>query len=491
MSFWKYAWWKLAKISNTQTPYHSLLASRVYQVVKMSLFVSSLTPIIRICQWSGLCPLDLDRGTAFSTKNIISYKILLAFWLIIDIGHFLHGFTQHNVYIDWETAKLLIFIDIITPVFLRLHVIVLFIESYSNRSQQVEMLDKFAEIEAFFASKFDVKIDARYLQRRFRFFLVLWLLRVAGTLSCLLLVRSWGRVYYQFLYIVPFYTSSLMYAQFSAYVDTIRYCIEMLNKEVGRFSMSHLSRSSASEKENREEHTFIFVFDKISRIRDLQHGYQLIWQATRLVNSYSHWSLPVGLNNEFITLINDFYWICLVLLDPKKPFSYQILIVVIYGFINSSHIYQTSTLCGQTVAAVSLCLFVSYLLLQLLFTWIFRWTEWCFFCIIYHSPNQTKISIYWSVIVSWLCDGDAIPIHSFNFQIHNFSLQISHQDISFSVLGFWCLDNTFIFSVRTFCGFCRPMHCLEYRIKLWFICSQIIAAVTTYLIILLQLSSNK
>lgn len=36
-----------------------------------------------------------------------------------------------------------------------------------------------------------------------------------------------------------------------------------------------------------------------------------------------------------------------------------------------------------------------------------------------------------------------------NDQVNHFSLQISHQNISFSIFGFWNVNNTLIFSVRS------------------------------------------
>lgn len=330
---------------------HQSQTGRFFIQFPMSLFVRLLSPIIRVCQWSGLSPLDLDRGTAFSTKSIHSFTILMAFWLTIEIGHFLHGFIRQDIYVDWKGSKILSYIDIITPWFIRLHAIVLLIESFSKRTDQVELLDKMAEIETVFVTKFQMKIDAPKLQRTFRNHLVFWLLRLAAIIGCTFLTRTWGRVYYLFLYIVPFYTSTLMYAQFLAYIDTIHYCIEMLIDEVGQFSMSHVPQSAALK--NAEKRTFVFTFEKIERLRDLRQVFQLVWQASMLVNHYVRWSLPIGINNEFITLINDLYWIFLLLLNPMNFSIRQILICSIWAVINLSCIYQTSNTCDRTVAAVS------------------------------------------------------------------------------------------------------------------------------------------
>lgn len=319
---------------------------------KMSLLVKLLSPVIRICQWSGLSPLDLNRDTAFTSRHVQSHRILMVIWLTIEIAHFLHGFIQMDIYINWKFSKILIYIDIITPLFIRLHVIVLFIESFLKRSEQVELLDKIAEIETFFVRKFQVKIDAKKLQRKFRNYLIFWVLRIAGIIVCMCLVKSWGDAYYLLLYIVPFYSSTLMYAQYLSYVETIRYCVELLNENIGQFDMSHVSQQEQSGEKLVEKRTFIFTFNKIERLRDLRHVYRLIWQASLLVNHYVLWSLPIAINNEFITLINDLYWIFLLLLDPINLYP-QALICSIWAFINLSYIYQTANTCDRTIAAVS------------------------------------------------------------------------------------------------------------------------------------------
>lgn len=296
--------------------------------------------------------MDLDRGTAFSTKSIHSYKILMALWLTIEIGHFLHGIIRMDIYVE-KGSKVLSNVDIITPWFIRLHAIVLLIESFVKRSDQVELLDKMAEIENVFVTKFHVKIDEHKLQRTYRNHLIFWLLRIAAIIGCLFLGRTWGRVYYILLYMVPFYTSTLMYAQLLAYIDTIHYCIEILIDEVGQFSMRHVPHSA--ELTNAEKRTFVFTFEKIERLRDLRHGFQLVWQASILVNHYVRWSLPIGINNEFITLINDLYWICLILLNPMNFSIRQTLICIIWASVNLSCIYQTSSTCDRTMGAVSFC----------------------------------------------------------------------------------------------------------------------------------------
>lgn len=332
--------------------FQSIFAVRVHQFETMSLLVTLLTPILRVCRWSGLSPIDLDHGTAFSPQNTQSYVVLMVFWLTIEIGHFLHSFARHDIYVDWESSKMTCYIDIVTPLFIRLHVFVIFIESFWKRSQQIKLLDKIAEIETFFTAKFQLKIDSEKLRRIFRNHIGLWLFRITVTIGCTFLASSWARVYYLFLYIVPFYTSSLMYVQIWSHIDAIRYFIEMLNDDVGQLSMSHVPRNSLTPTENR---TFVFAFDKFERLRQLRRGYRLIWQATVMVNQCTRWSLPIGINNEFVTMINDIYWIFFLLLDPTKSFHNQVLLCAIWASINFSHICQASNICDRTVAEVSLC----------------------------------------------------------------------------------------------------------------------------------------
>lgn len=321
---------------------------RLTCTVKMPQLVSLLSPIIRICRWSGLSPLDLDRGIAFSPKRIDSYATLTIMWLAIEFGHFVHGFTQHELYTDWKSAPIISCIELITPIFIRVHVFVVLIESFLKRAKQVELLDRLAEIEQLFTMKLHVKIDTEQLRRKYRNYVVFWLLRIATVIGCVFLTGSWGRVYLLFLYIVPFYTSTLMYVQFLSYVGTLHYCIEVLNDETERLSVNH--ELSLDEQEPKT----IVYSDRIERIRALRLGYQLIWRTSILINRCVHWSLPIGINNEFVTMINDLYWVLLMIANPKRAHTGQTILCVLWALVNFSNIYSISSLCEQIAAAVSL-----------------------------------------------------------------------------------------------------------------------------------------
>lgn len=340
---------------NFQCQLHSLLVSwvcwKTRRTPKMSLFVSLLSPIIRVCQYSGLSPLDLDRGTAFSTKNRHSYAIIMAIWLAIEIGHFVNGLALQRLYSDWERSKILSCINLVTPLFIRLHVIVVLIESFQQRSAQVEFLDKITEIERYLTMHFHVQIDDVRLQREFRNLLIFWLFRIGALIMCACMVSTWGTMYYVFLYIVPLYTSTLLYVQFLAYIGTIRYCVDVLNVEIGQFSMSDVPPGSVLGGDVLQ--TFVVSFDKISRLTKLREAYQMIWHASALINQCVRWSLPLGVNNEFITLINALYWIVSLCLDPLLGSPRRMQINVIWSLINLSHLFQLSDTCERLAAEVS------------------------------------------------------------------------------------------------------------------------------------------
>lgn len=273
-----------------------------------------LAPFIRIYQWSGLSPFPLFANNCKSIWRNESFR-----FIAITIVNLLISITAcycSLIYFDYQ-SNLGSYINLLMTLNVFAHAFAVLIESCSKRSIQSELLTTFDEIEKIYAENLGHRMNERQLRCRFLKFTIIWILKNAFITFANILYMIAAQQYYESLYyaiaiFLPFYTSTLSYAQWLAYVDVVRYNIERTND-----CLLKMGETNNIDWLGTEGHIFCIkpvatdAFDTCKRLIHLRKCFNKIWLASTLINRCFHWSLIIGSGNEMCLFVINLYWILL------------------------------------------------------------------------------------------------------------------------------------------------------------------------------------
>lgn len=315
-----------------------------------------LAPFIRIYQWSGLSPFSLFANNCKSIWRYESFRFVAITLvnLLINITaciYILVRFDYHGGL--GSLINLLMTLNVFT------HAFAVLIESCSKRSIQSKLLTTFDEIEKILAEKLDHRMNERQLRLRFLKFTIIWIVKNAvitfASILGVFAAQQYENVYYGIATFLPFYTSTLSYAQWLAYVDVIRYNIERTNDCL--LKMGEANRIDWLEPEGQ-----IFcikpvatdAFDTCKRLIDLRKCFNKIWLASTLINRCFHWSLIIGSGNEMCLFVINLYWMLVSLTDNMSSSWPDVAFCAIWAGMILSNFLAISMICEDINIEVSM-----------------------------------------------------------------------------------------------------------------------------------------
>lgn len=319
-------------------------------------FRNLLLPLIRLCQFSGLCPISVYGSKAISPllNKRKRFATLTAAIFVVQMLMCIYTFSDSGSFIDWSRSKMFSYTNLFVFFTVRLHVAVVLIESYVKRTIQCELLEKFDEIDEIFSEKLKLKSNDDQLRRRFRQFLIVWIVKLVVINLIVLLIgistTNWRIINVFALTFAPLYTNTLFYAQLKVYLDVVKYNIETINDCLAKLRDASpnwiwLDRKPVPATE---------TMDVPQQLIYLRICYSKTWEASVLINQCVRWSLLLGFNNEFVFSIVNLYSILYIAL--KLPFamnSTRLLLRVSWTGLNVSHFIMLSMICEQILEQVS------------------------------------------------------------------------------------------------------------------------------------------
>lgn len=314
-----------------------------------------LLPLIRLCQCSGLSPISVYRSNATSPfVKKIGFAILSAVILFSQLLMCVHFFAHSHFYIDWSGSSVLASIQLFTAFTIRLHAVVVLIESYVKRSIQLKMLVKLDEIEIIFVQKLKFETNDVLIRERCRRFIISWMVKFFVPVTVIffqgIVELKWNVLYIWMMTLAPIHTCTLFYAQWIVYLDMIKYNIESINvcltklEESTRIYWLHGHQQPISTAGTKEI---------CRQLIHLRKCYCKTWEASVLVNRCFLWSLLFGVTNDFVLYVTNLYWILHVLVSVPMDKWSSLVIFSLWIGINMSHIILISRLCDQISKEVS------------------------------------------------------------------------------------------------------------------------------------------
>lgn len=317
-----------------------------------------LFPLVRVCQYSGLCPISVygsDTNSALSNKRK-RFATLTAAICVVQLLLCIYTFTHTNNIFDSSRSRMFVYTNMYVTFTMRVHAIIVLVESFVKRSIQLELFEKIDEIETIFIEKLNRKSNDERLRRRFRHFVIVWIVKfVVFNLIILLagiLTSEWRIVNALAITCAPLYISTLFYAQLMVYLDVVKYNIESINdclaklRDAPRF---HWTRWNSQPLPATE------MIDVPQQLVYLRICYSKTWEASILINSCVRCSLLLGINNDFVFSVANLYSILYLVF--KLPFAmtyWRLLVRAMWAGLNVSHVWILSMICEQILEQVSI-----------------------------------------------------------------------------------------------------------------------------------------
>lgn len=317
-------------------------------------FRKVLFPLIRLCQCSGLCPLSVYGSGTNSTlgSKKTRFAILTAAICIAQLLICIHTFANSGNLADPSHTSVLVYTNLIVALSVRVHAVVVLVESYVKRSIQLELLEKIDEIDTIFNEKLKTKSNDDRLRRRFRQFIIIWIVRLGVFESIVLLggifTYNWPLLYSVMTTFPPLYIGSLFYVRLMVYLDVVRYNIETINGCLAKLRESSLNwiwldRQPVSETETDD------IWQQLIYLRIC---YFKTWEASALINRSVRWSLLIGVNNEFLLLVVNSYWLFFLLFQNSAATRISLLLIVLWIGFNMPHLLELSMICERILEQV-------------------------------------------------------------------------------------------------------------------------------------------
>lgn len=290
-------------------------------------FLKTFLPAFLIWQSFSLCPFVLTKDSLKPKLNQF-HSYLSMSSIIIQLAALVYGVIYYKQYTSISDRSIVIFVaDILSMAFIRCIAVVIVIESWLKRSDQIDFLKQINRIDQIICTKMliDLQFERQQKQNLREFFmwigfllsLELSVLLMTNLLSMKLLQNYLG------FYTLPLFICMMRYHQFVSYVNLlcVRFsvlndCIEQLKstKYHNSTDLNYLNRSSkffsrfsrfrhATTAKNVE--TSLIV----NQLKHIQSVYRLLIDANQMLCKLFNWSMLLNVGNDFFILIINAYWL--------------------------------------------------------------------------------------------------------------------------------------------------------------------------------------
>lgn len=325
-------------------------------------FLKPILPVFRMWQYCGLAPLSLEIGFP-STKFYKYYSYSIIF---IQVITYVIGIAYNDFYVDWTDLSIMSYMDLITLNAVHFISILIHIETIIKRNKQIQFYKKIRQIDRIFSENLGFHQN-------------FYLLRNQTALDCGFCILELSLMYvtnviysiqnnkpkflnYWFIYSVPLAISNIRYIQFVAFIRLIKLRLEVIHccfKRIILFENIELNKVIVGLGPNNQirvefdpfglDTESSLVYEEIIFLRQC---YYFLWEASVLVNKSFHWTMPFAIGNDFCTLVTNFYWIFLWMVQPSMSDLSVLFVSIVWGLANVRHFVTITNVCQRTIDEV-------------------------------------------------------------------------------------------------------------------------------------------
>lgn len=326
-------------------------------------FLISLVWPLRLWQLLAVAPFGVTKQFSLPTKNTkLHYYAIIS--LFIHIILLALSVIFSSTYIEWSSKNFTKFDDILAMIIVRSSSCIVVGEAIFKLNKQIDFFKQIIRIDFVLYRKLHIRIDYDKYQIRNNLITAIW---IFGLLICVFCVSittyTFGDLYserFWAFYVGPLFIYSLNCHRMVLYVFIIRRRYQLLNQFIEKICM-------LQEKKVGNQN-ILQTFEQLSKInsppiepmavqlisesqlKDIRNIYQMLYEATEMINDLFLWSLPLCIGIDFHRLlVNAFYLFAVWLLQENWL---VIILAISWGSLNIAHLIILSHACHTTSRAV-------------------------------------------------------------------------------------------------------------------------------------------
>lgn len=322
-------------------------------------FLLSLVWPLRIWQSLASAPFGVSKKLFLPTKNtkLYYYAIISLFVhiiLLVLVGTF------PPIYIDWSSSNIVRFDNLFAMTLVHISSCVILGEAIFKVNKQMDFLKQIIRIDFVMYRKLGIRFDYKKYQFGNNLITAIWII---GLLFCVISIaiamhavadtndqRFWA------FYIGPLIIYSLNYHRMVLYVFVIHRRYKLLNQFIEKICIlqendaSHQNILQTFEQSTKRKgsptNPMAVQLISESQLKDIRNCYQMLYEATKMINELFLWSLPLCIGIDFHRLLVNVFFIFSVWL--LQSYGLFLIVAMSWGSLNIAHFIILSHACHTT-----------------------------------------------------------------------------------------------------------------------------------------------
>lgn len=289
-----------------------------------------LLPIFRIYQFCAFSPFSVP----FDAQNRNKYKWNVYSWFLIILLSFLavYNIVSYNLFIEFDNSEMITYLSFVMITMLRIVSVIIGIESFLNRKQQMLFLLRFEIIDQIFRKELSTGLDYKRIRKNTFIWMGIWIIHMVIVMSLVIaadIIDDESDVWLKVLWIFctfPLVLSSISYFQIIHYIRLLGFCFKLINNQLETYTKTNKFRinNSINTFESGENK----VYDNIVSLRRIYH---ILWENTKLLNKTFQWSLLLLIGSSFFIIVVNYYRNVHWLMAPDSMNMYTYITYLIWS----------------------------------------------------------------------------------------------------------------------------------------------------------------
>lgn len=317
--------------------------------------LSSLRWPFLVWQMVGTAPFTVAKKALVPVQNP-KLQLYSAILFIVNVVLLILSMVFTSVYIAPTEKVVTWYNSLVTMLSIRLLTCIVVLEAILKVNRQTDLLQRITRVDFILRHKLRIHVDYKKHQFHNNLMTTVW---VFGCFACIVSVfvvqhvglKNKTEETFWLIYAIPFLMYSMNYHRMVSYVYEIRRRYQMLNCFLEDICTAQQRRSLNDDllANGRIEN----LISK-SQLIDFRNAYQILYEASNVVNDTFWWSLPLCIGIDFHLLLMNSYGVFAVLLLRGEVIILGV--VVSWGSMNIAHLLLLSHACHS--ASKEVCVVV-------------------------------------------------------------------------------------------------------------------------------------
>lgn len=296
-----------------------------------------------MCQIFGLAPYSMNK-TSRKWELIPLLKILSIIFIVCIVLVFLSFFIFMNFYIvNLKGSMVYIILNVVTMILTQLHAMLVLLELYLKRNEQVNLLNLMEELNFLFVNNLKMHIDYSKMKLTVVKLIIFWIFEMTIIIPDIIVYIQRGNIYeyniydsYHLIYDPPYLLCKLSYLYIVTLIILVHEHLGVLNRYIKSVTKQngYYICEAFDDKHEKIMGKQRRIDINIETIVFIKRVYWKIWEASRMVENLAKCSLVIGFLNDFFLLFTEIFWFSINLFT-QSPIHLMAYLYLILGVVSN------------------------------------------------------------------------------------------------------------------------------------------------------------